>query len=287
MCSAMHKAGKPIGALCISPVIIANVLKNVSVTFGKDEKINAIFQKSGTKTTNTDARSIVIDHDNKIVTTPCYMLDARISEISEGIEKLIQQLIKMCPFYKEAKGELMRILVIEDEVKIAQFIKRGLKEEGYAVDVAGDGEEGHFMLSSNEYDAIILDLMLPKIDGLTLCRTLRKEGNQTPIIMLTAKDTVKDKVKGLDSGADDYLPKPFAFEELLARVRVLLRKKDSRVQTQLKVDDLSLDLLTHKVTRGDREIELDRQGIRAVGIFDAQCRQYRHPHHDIRACMGH
>jgi len=150
----------------------------------------------------------------------------------------------------------MRILIIEDEVKIAQFIKRGLKEEGYAVDVANDGEEGHFMLSSNEYDAIILDLMLPKIDGLTLCRTLRKEGNQTPIIMLTAKDTVKDKVKGLDSGADDYLPKPFAFEELLARLRVLLRKKDSRVQTQLKVDDLSLDLLTHKVTRGDREIDL-------------------------------
>jgi heavy metal response regulator len=150
----------------------------------------------------------------------------------------------------------MRILVVEDEVKIAQFIKRGLKEEGYAVDVAEDGEAGHFMLSSNEYDAIILDLMLPKIDGLALCRTLRKEGNQTPIIMLTAKDTVKDKVKGLDSGADDYLPKPFAFEELLARVRVLLRKKDSRVQTQLKVEDLVLDLLTHKVTRGDREIEL-------------------------------
>jgi heavy metal response regulator len=150
----------------------------------------------------------------------------------------------------------MRILVIEDEVKIAQFIKRGLKEEGYAVDVSNDGEEGHFLLSSNEYDAIILDIMLPKIDGLTLCRTLRKEGNQTPIIMLTAKDTVKDKVKGLDSGADDYLPKPFAFEELLARVRVLLRKKDSRVQTQLKVEDLVLDLLTHKVTRGDREIDL-------------------------------
>ena len=150
----------------------------------------------------------------------------------------------------------MRILVIEDEVKIAQFIKRGLKEEGYAVDVANDGEQGHFLLSSNDYDAIILDLMLPKIDGLTLCRTLRKEDNQTPIIMLTAKDTVKDKVKGLDSGADDYLPKPFAFEELLARLRVLLRKRDSRVQTQLKVGDLSLDLLTHKVTRGEREIDL-------------------------------
>jgi len=150
----------------------------------------------------------------------------------------------------------LRILVVEDEVKITQFIKRGLKEEGYAVDIAADGEEGHFMLSSNEYDVIILDLMLPKIDGLTLCRELRKSGNSTPIIMLTAKDTVKDKVKGLDSGADDYLPKPFAFEELLARVRVVLRKKDGRVQTQLKVDDLSLDLLTHKVTRGDREIDL-------------------------------
>ena len=150
----------------------------------------------------------------------------------------------------------MRILVIEDEVKIAQFIKRGLKEEGYAVDVANDGEEGHFMLSSNDYDVIVLDLMLPKMDGLTLCKELRKEGNSTPIIMLTAKDTVKDKVKGLDSGADDYLPKPFAFEELLARVRVLLRKKDSGVQTQLKVDDLCLDLLTHKVTRAGREIDL-------------------------------
>jgi heavy metal response regulator len=150
----------------------------------------------------------------------------------------------------------MRILVIEDEVKIAQFIKRGLKEEGYAVDVACDGEEGHFLLSSNEYDAVILDLMLPKMDGLELCRQLRKDGNQTPIIMLTAKDTVKDRVKGLDTGADDYLPKPFAFEELLARVRVLLRKKDSRVQTQLKVEDLSLDLLTHKVARGGRDIEL-------------------------------
>ena len=154
------------------------------------------------------------------------------------------------------RGIKMRILVIEDEVKIAQFVKRGLKEEGYAVDVAVDGQEGHFMLSSNEYDAIILDLMLPKMDGLTLCRELRKNGNLTPIIMLTAKDTVKDKVKGLDSGADDYLPKPFAFEELLARVRVLLRKKDNRVQTQLKVDDLVMDILTHKVTRGDREIDL-------------------------------
>jgi heavy metal response regulator len=150
----------------------------------------------------------------------------------------------------------MRILVVEDEVKIAQFIKRGLKEEGYAADIASDGEQGDFFLSSNDYDLIILDLMLPKIDGLTLCRKLRKEGKHTPIIMLTAKDTVKDKVKGLDSGADDYLAKPFAFEELLARIRVLLRKKDSQIVTQLTVNDLSMDLLTQKVTRRGRDIEL-------------------------------
>jgi len=150
----------------------------------------------------------------------------------------------------------MRVLVVEDELKIAQFIKRGLKEEGYAADIASDGEQGDFFLSSNDYDLIILDLMLPKMDGLTLCRKLRKEGKHTPIIMLTAKDTVKDKVKGLDSGADDYLSKPFAFEELLARIRVLLRKKDSQVVTQLKVNDLNMDLLTQKVTRAGRAIEL-------------------------------
>src|SRR5476649_606722 len=98
--------------------------------------------------------------------------------------------------------------------------------------------------------------MLPKMDVLTLCRTLRKDGNQTPIIMLTAKDTVKDKVKGLDSGADDYLPKPFAFEELLARIRMLSRKTDSRVQTQLKVEDLVMDLLTHKGSRNGRDRDL-------------------------------
>ena len=150
----------------------------------------------------------------------------------------------------------MRILVIEDEEKIAKFVKRGLKEEGYAVDIASDGEQGHFMITSNEYDLIILDLMLPKIDGLTLCRKLRKEKYTSPIIMLTAKDTVKDKVTGLDSGADDYLPKPFAFEELLARVRVLLRKKDAKVPTQLKVGDLLMDLINHKVSRSGKEIPL-------------------------------
>ncbi|MBF0489889.1 MAG: response regulator transcription factor [Candidatus Omnitrophica bacterium] len=150
----------------------------------------------------------------------------------------------------------MRILVVEDEEKIAKFIKRGLKEEDYSVDVAIDGEEGHFLVSTNEYDLIVLDIMLPKMDGLSLCRKIRLEGNNTPILILSAKDTVKDKVTGLDAGADDYLQKPFAFEEFLARVRVLLRKKESKGSSQLKVRDLVLDLLTHKVTRAGKELNL-------------------------------
>lgn len=150
----------------------------------------------------------------------------------------------------------MRVLVIEDEKKIADFIKRGLKEEGYAVDVAYDGEEGLFLASTNEYDLILLDLMLPKIDGLTLCKNLRKTDNRAPVIMITAKDTVTDKVAGLDSGADDYITKPFAFEELLARVRAILRKKDTKATNLLKAADLTLDLVTHKVTRRGIEMTL-------------------------------
>lgn len=150
----------------------------------------------------------------------------------------------------------MRILVVEDEKKIADFIKRGLKEEGYAVDVAGDGEEGLFLAKTNDYDLVLLDLMLPKIGGLVLCKKLKTSDVKTPVIMLTAKDTVKDKVMGLDSGADDYLTKPFAFEELLARIRAILRKQDSQAPTKLTIADLSLDLITHKVTRGSKEIQL-------------------------------
>ena len=150
----------------------------------------------------------------------------------------------------------MRILVIEDEKKITDFIKRGLREEGYAADVAYDGEQGFFLAKTNTYDLILLDLMLPKMDGLSVCKKLRAEGVSTPIIMVTAKDTVKDKVVGLDSGADDYLTKPFAFEELLARMRAVLRKKDAKSVNKLQVDDLVLDLLTHKVTRAGKEITL-------------------------------
>jgi len=150
----------------------------------------------------------------------------------------------------------MRILVIEDEKHIADFIKQGLKEEGYCVDVAYDGEKGYFLAGTEEYDAIVLDLMIPKIEGLTLCKKLRQDKISTPILMLTAKDSVNDKVTGLDSGADDYLTKPFAFKEFLARIRVLLRQNKGVIPTKLQVADLVMDILTHKVTRDGKEIIL-------------------------------
>ena len=150
----------------------------------------------------------------------------------------------------------MRILIVEDEKKIADLIKRGLKEEGYASDIAPDGEKGEFLAATNQYDAIILDIMLPKVSGLELCRRLREKKIITPIIMVTAKDAVSDKVEGLNSGADDYITKPFAFEELLARIRAVLRKRDDKVTTRFKVADLELDLMSHKVMRCDKEISL-------------------------------
>jgi len=149
----------------------------------------------------------------------------------------------------------MRILVIEDEKKIAAFIMHGLEEEGYAVDIARDGEEGYDLINGFQYDLIILDLMLPRLDGISLCRKIRAEGRDLPIIMLTAKTTISDKVRGLDSGANDYITKPFSFEELLARIRVLLRTH-THTPTELCVGNLRLDFLTHKVTRNGEEIEL-------------------------------
>ena len=150
----------------------------------------------------------------------------------------------------------MRVLVIEDEKHIADFIKQGLKEDGYSVDVANDGEKGYFLAGTEEYDAIVLDLMIPKIDGVTLCKKLRQDKISTSILMLTAKDSVNDKVIGLDSGADDYLTKPFAFKEFLARIRALLRKNKGTVSTKLQVANLVMDLLSHKVTRDGEEIIL-------------------------------
>ena len=157
----------------------------------------------------------------------------------------------------------MRILVVEDERKIAEFVKKGLKAEGYAVDTAADGEEGRFLAGTGDYDLILLDLRLPKMDGVMLCRTLRAEKYAGPILMLTARDTVKDKVLGLDSGADDYLTKPFDFEELLARVRALLRKRGAGEPTRLQEVGfegggpyLVMDLVAHTVERGPQPIAL-------------------------------
>ena len=150
----------------------------------------------------------------------------------------------------------MRILIVEDEKKVSAFIKKGLEEETYAVDIAPDGEEGLLLGEQNQYDLIILDLMLPKIDGLEVLSRLRGRKIETPILLLTAKDSVEDKVTGLNQGADDYLTKPFAFSELLARIRVLLRRGKADVQTKLEIADLTLDLVSHKVIRENHDIEL-------------------------------
>ena len=150
----------------------------------------------------------------------------------------------------------MRILIVEDEKKVAAFIKKGLEEETYAVDIATDGEEGFHLGEQNQYDLIILDLMLPKINGLDILSRLRSQKIDTPILLLTAKDSVEDKVEGLNQGADDYLTKPFAFSELLARIRVLLRRGKAESKTILEIADLTLNLVSHKVSRGNEEIEL-------------------------------
>src|SRR5512139_3497776 len=150
----------------------------------------------------------------------------------------------------------MRILVVEDSRRLAGIIKRGLQEENYTVDSAYDGEEAQYMAETTPFDLIILDIMLPKKDGLTVCRELRAKKINTLILMLTAKDTVEDRVIGLDSGADDYLVKPFAFTELLARVRALLRREVLPKTPRLQVGDLAMDTQTRDVWRGERKIEL-------------------------------
>ena len=150
----------------------------------------------------------------------------------------------------------MRVLLVEDEPKIADFVQRGLSEEGYAVDVAADGEEGLEWPSIATFDVIILDVMLPALDGIEVCRTLRERGVTTPVLMLTAKDAIEDRVQGLDSGADDYLVKPFAFAELLARIRALMRRQPVAHGASLTIDDLNLDMATREVTRSGRPIEL-------------------------------
>lgn len=153
----------------------------------------------------------------------------------------------------------MRILVIEDEHKIANSIKKGLQQESYAVDLAFDGQYGFDLAATYDYDAIILDLMLPKMDGVKLCKKLRKEENvHTPILMLTAKSQVEDKVDGLNAGGDDYLAKPFAFAELLARIKALTRRPKQALEQILEVKDLALNTLTYEVKRSAKSIKLSK-----------------------------
>ncbi|MBI4657860.1 MAG: response regulator transcription factor [Verrucomicrobia bacterium] len=151
----------------------------------------------------------------------------------------------------------MRVLVVEDDKKIALFVANGLRQSGFAVDHRPDGEEGLFLARSTPYDAAVIDIMLPKLDGLALVQTLRRENIRIPVIILSAKASVDDRVKGLQAGGDDYLTKPFAFSELLARVQALIRRATHATEpTRLAVGDLSLDLLTREVTRAGQKVEL-------------------------------
>jgi DNA-binding response OmpR family regulator len=151
----------------------------------------------------------------------------------------------------------MRLLIVEDERKISSYLKRALEEQGYAVDAAHTGREALDWAQFAQYDVIVLDILLPEVDGITVCRELRAQGNRSPILMLTARDTVDDRVAGLDAGADDYLVKPFALNELLARIRALSRRSvDIPKSAVLKIADLTLDTLTRRVRRGNKTIEL-------------------------------
>jgi heavy metal response regulator len=150
----------------------------------------------------------------------------------------------------------VRVLLVEDEPGIVQFVRQGLTEAGYAVDVAADGQDGLDYARAAAYDAIVLDIMLPRLDGLRVLRALRREGNRAPVLLLTARDEVEDRVAGLDAGADDYLVKPFAFAELLARLRALLRRPPLQAETVLRVADLELDPARREVRRAGRRVEL-------------------------------
>lgn len=169
----------------------------------------------------------------------------------------------------------MQLLIVEDEERIANLLRRGLMEKSFAVDVAMDGAQALKKISCNDYDLIVLDLMIPKVDGLTVCRTIRKTNSNIPILILTAKDGIEDKVKGLDSGADDYMTKPFSFVELLARIRALLRRGKIADPVILQFDDLALDPSSHLVSRGGTKIDLTTREYALLEYF------MRHPNRII------
>ena len=161
----------------------------------------------------------------------------------------------------------MRVLVVEDELRMASLIRRGLVTEGLSADIARSGEEALVLAQAHEYDAILLDVMLPGINGFETCRRLREDGVWSPVLMLTARDSVEDRVAGLDTGADDYLVKPFAFAELLARLRALVRRGDAERPSVLEVGDLRLDPASREVRRGDEEIRLSAKEFALLETF--------------------
>jgi two-component system, OmpR family, copper resistance phosphate regulon response regulator CusR len=158
--------------------------------------------------------------------------------------------------YTGPEGWTVKILIVEDEKKVSDFVRKGLQEEGYVTDAAYNGEDGLGMAADDVYDLVILDIYLPKMDGLTVLKRLREKKISTPVLLLTVRATIEDKVLGLNSGADDYLTKPFAFQELLARVRALLRRRVEVSTSEIKVGDLALDPVRRSVNRGGRKIEL-------------------------------
>jgi two-component system, OmpR family, response regulator len=161
----------------------------------------------------------------------------------------------------------VRVLVVEDEKKLGDLLGRGLREEGYAADVADRGEAALWMARAVEYDAIVLDLMLPGVDGFDVCRRLRRDGVWTPVLMLTARDAIEDRVSGLDTGADDYLTKPFSFDELLARLRALTRRAPAERPPVLEVGELRLDPAAHRAWRGDQELDLSAKEFALLEVF--------------------
>jgi two-component system OmpR family response regulator len=161
----------------------------------------------------------------------------------------------------------VRVLIVEDELRMASLIRRGLEHEGLAADIAGNGEDALWMAAAHDYDAVVLDVMLPDLEGFEVCRRLRTAGIWSPVLMLTARDSVEDRVAGLDSGADDYLVKPFAFAELLARLRALARRGDTGRPAVLAVGDLRLDPATRDVTRGATAIALSAKEFALLETF--------------------
>jgi two-component system OmpR family response regulator len=181
----------------------------------------------------------------------------------------------------------MRVLIVEDEVKMASLLRRGLREEGLAADVARTGDDAVWMARATEYDAIVLDVMLPGTDGFEVCRRLRDGGTWSPVLMLTARDAVDDRVAGLDAGADDYLTKPFSFAELLARLRALVRRPPLERPTVLEVDDLRLEPATRRVWRGDTEVQLSAKEFALLETFMRRPGEVLSRYHLLEHCWDH